>query len=161
MKTFWCMFIVLLAGSLFATSAEEIALEQVQEIYPVAAYLETGEINYYRVYCEDDSFLGYLLHSSPYCDDIIGFVGPTPLLIGFDENYIITGISLLPNDETPRWMRRVTNSDFLASWNGMELKQAKTEEVKLVTGATVSARAIKETLQKRIELFWEAKEKHQ
>ncbi len=158
MKIFWCMMIALITSSLFGTSVDYIALEQVRDIYPKAAYLEAGEIDNYRVHCEEDNFLGYLLHSSPFCDDIIGFVGPTPLLIGFDEDYIITGIALLPNDETPRWIRRVINSEFLESWDGLQLRAAKTEEIKLVTGATVSARAIKETIQKRIELFIEAKE---
>jgi len=158
MKFIWFMIVALAFSSLLGNSVDEIAFDYVREIYPEAASLEAEDIDYYRVHCEEDNFLGYLLHSSPFCDEIIGFVGPTPLLIGFDEDYIITGIALLPNDETPRWIRRVINSDFLESWDSLQLLAAKTEEVKLVSGATVSARAIKETIQKRIELFIEANE---
>lgn len=74
--------------------------------------------------------------------DIRGFRGETPLKITVKNGKIVS-VKALPNNETPAYFMKLTESGFLDSWNGMTVKEAALSDVDGVTGATYSSKAVK------------------
>lgn len=73
--------------------------------------------------------------------NVRGYAGPVPLLITLEKGKI-KNIRLLPNRETPRYLRRVQTSGLLQKWNGMKAADAEKAEVDAATGATYTSRAV-------------------
>jgi len=94
-----------------------------------------------------------VLSSSPGSDHIIGYAGPTPLLIGIDKDGRITGVHLLKSDESPGFVENIKMAGYMKSWDGKDWREAMTFEVDAVTGATATAKAIGDTLRNRLKLF--------
>lgn len=69
-----------------------------------------------------------------------GFMGPTPLFIAVSRKGKIISMAAAPNGETPEYFAKAKN--LLKAWNGKTLKQAKTYTPDVVTGATLSSKAI-------------------
>lgn len=90
-----------------------------------------------------------VIDTSNTCRSIRGFRGPVPLRIHVSGN-VITKIEALPNQETPAYFKKVTDSGLLKKWNGKTLKQAATMKVDAVSGATYSSRAVIRTVQKAV-----------
>ena len=90
----------------------------------------------------DNKLLGYAVYSKPASDSIRGYAGETPVLIALDAKQVITGVYLLPNSETPKFIQHVAASGFFGNWNGLTVKQAKKQKVDTVSGATFTSRAV-------------------
>ena len=73
--------------------------------------------------------------------DIMGYGGATPVEIRIKDGRI-TGITTLPNRETPEFFGAVRNSDLIDSFKGKTLQEASEEKVDAVSGATFSSAAI-------------------
>lgn len=127
-----------------------IDIERVTEFFPDAQRLQLLDTAYMDVYNADDVRLGSVLFSSPYSDEVIGYGGPTPLLIGVDTKGKIVGVQVLENAETPSFLRRVVRSGFLDNWNGLSVSDALQKEVDHVTGATFTSKAIAQSMQLRL-----------
>ena len=82
--------------------------------------------------------------------DVRGFNGTTPVEIDVVEGRIV-GIKALPNQETPRFFERVTQSGLLGKLNGKTLEEAKTVQLDAVSGATFSSNAIIENIRLGLE----------
>jgi hypothetical protein len=96
---------------------------------------------------------GGRIFTSPHCDHIRGYAGPVPLVIVIDKEERITDISLIGNDESPAFIERIRASGYLDSWDGMRWREAMTRDVDAVTEATVTSRAIADTLKCRLSLM--------
>ena len=81
------------------------------------------------------------LYTEEYCKDIIGFNGDIPMEINMVDGKI-ENINILDNDETPGFLRKVTNSELLESFYGLTPKEAIDLEIDAVSGATYSSTAI-------------------
>lgn len=73
--------------------------------------------------------------------DIRGFNGPTPLEIVLVDG-IVAEIKPLPNQETPGFFQRVTESGLLKAAVGKTAHEAAIHHYDAVTGATFSSRAV-------------------
>lgn len=93
-----------------------------------------------------------ILFTNECCQDISGFAGTIPL-----EIYVVEGkinyISILPNQETPGFMRKVTNSGLLEKFYGLTPKEAVTLDIDAVSGATYSSNAIIKSVKRRMEIY--------
>ncbi|MBR6878005.1 MAG: FMN-binding protein [Bacteroidales bacterium] len=125
-------------------------LTELATVYPKAAYVELTETATYIVKDKSGKAIGTVLLSSPYSDDIKGFNGPTPLQIALDKSGKILEVRVLDNNETPNFLKRVTSSEFMNSWNGMTVKEALAKEVDAVSGATFSSNSIQKSLKARL-----------
>ena len=128
-------------------------LTEVQTAFPKAMYVELTETATYAVKNDKGKVIGTVLLSSPYSDNIKGFNGPTPLQIALDENGKIIEVRVLSNNETPSFLNKVINAEFLNSWNGLTVKEALDKNVDAVSGATYSSNGIQQSLKARLEVY--------
>jgi hypothetical protein len=133
-------------------NAAPFTLEQVREVFPAATALGSyhDEERSYDVLSDDGKVLGRALSTSPDSDEIIGYAGPVPLLIGVDPTAKIVGIALLPNRESVNFMDHVKKSGLFKSWDGLGFAEAATKQVDAVSGATYSSTAVIKSLRKRL-----------
>ena len=82
--------------------------------------------------------------------EIIGFKGPTPLEISIYQG-VITDIKALPNQETPRFMKRVLDSGLLGRLDGKTLEEASQTQLDAVTGATFTSETLIENIRLGLE----------
>lgn len=126
-------------------------LTSLQTAFPKAAYVELTAEATYAVKDVKGKVIGTVLLSSPYSDGINGFNGPTPLQIALDNSGKIIEVRVLDNDETPNFLKRVTDAGYLDSWNGLTVEEALNKEVDAVSGATYSSRGIQNSLKARLQ----------
>jgi len=131
------------------------SLTDVQRIFGEAAMLKVGEADssITFVYNSHRELLGQVVCSSPYADSIIGYSGPTPLLIGISNCDTIVGINLLCNTESPGYIRKIEERDFFQRWNGLSVKEALESSVDAIAGATYSSDAIIQNLRVRLSKY--------
>ncbi|MCB4792368.1 MAG: RnfABCDGE type electron transport complex subunit G [Elusimicrobia bacterium] len=85
-----------------------------------------------------------------------GYGGMIDILAGIDEQDRVTKVKVLKHTETPGLGNRVERDDFLSQFTGKNLaaiflkKDNPNGEIEAVTGATVSSRAIVESVKKAL-----------
>lgn len=98
------------------------------------------------VYDAQNNLLGYVVYSKPASDGIKGYAGETPVMIAFNTKKVITGVYLLQNQETPKFVERVEKAGYFDNWNGLTVKKALKREVDAVSGATFTSRAVAQSV---------------
>ncbi|WP_092437257.1 4Fe-4S binding protein [Williamwhitmania taraxaci] len=131
------------------------SLGDVQRLFDAAAMLKVGEADSSITFVYDShrELLGQVVCSGPYADSIIGYSGPTPLLIGISNCDTIVGINLLRNTESPGYIRRLEGKDFFKRWNGLSVKDALASNVDAIAGATYSSDAIIQNMRIRLSKY--------
>ena len=87
----------------------------------------------------------YVVNTTSLCSNVKGFKGTTPLEVYIKNNKVVK-VEALPNREGPKFYDKVKQGLF-PKFNGMKLsKAAKAESLDGVTGATYTARAVKENV---------------
>ena len=114
--------------------------------FPTAKNLKKVD-KWTEVYDAQKRLLGYVLYSKPASDGIKGYAGETPVMIAFNLKKKITGVYLLANQETPRFVQRVEQAGYFDSWNGLSIKKARKKKVDTVSGATFTTRAVAQSVQ--------------
>jgi len=76
----------------------------------------------------------------------IGYAGETPLQIVLSNDGKIINVVFLPNNETPGFIRRIENSGFMDSWNGLTVGEAINKRVDAMSGATMTTQSVINTL---------------
>lgn len=142
----------------FETAKKEAAIpvlnDEFMQLFPGAAEIQETDTALFRVQNANDSTLGYLVYTSPYTDHILGFGGPTPLVIVLNADKEILDVTLLPeNEESGSYMDYVIQSGLLDSWDQLDLNKALSRKVNAVSGATMSSEAIIETFQHRLSML--------
>lgn len=122
-------------------SITEFKPQDVKSLFPVYTRIEQVKQSVYKVY-EGEKFIGTLLNSSPKADSIVGYVNSTPLLVGLNTQNTIIGIQLLPNRESPDFIKKIVNSGMLERWKGTNIVNLSALNVDGVSGATYSSQAI-------------------
>jgi Na+-translocating ferredoxin:NAD+ oxidoreductase RnfG subunit len=118
-----------------------VAIENIQEIYPKAAYFTENRLGAFDVFDNNRDKMGAALLSSNYSQQF-GYSGHVPLLIGVDDNLTITKIILLPNNETSDYIVPIYGDKFIGKWQGVRLEDAIQFQVDVVSGATHTSRAV-------------------
>ncbi|MDR1729885.1 MAG: FMN-binding protein [Prevotellaceae bacterium] len=124
--------------------------EQLKRLFPEGATTQPADTSEYLVFDRTQQKIGRAILSSPSADNIVGFFGPVPLLIGIDLKGNITGVLLLENRETAEYVVQVENSGLLSQWDGLPAKEALEKQVDAVSGATLTSKAVIRTFQKRV-----------
>lgn len=81
------------------------------------------------------------INTTDLCKDIVGFNGPVPVEISVFQG-VVTDIKMLPNQETPRFLKMVEASGLAQKLVGKTLDEAKDVELDAVTGATYTSNAL-------------------
>ncbi len=147
---YYLLFILLAAVAisggrdfLFSKDAVEVhvGLAEIQAVYPEATHFEKNRYDVYEVYAANGQRSGSAFLSSNYSQHY-GYAGIVPLLIGVDENLVISKIVVLPNNETGDYVEAIYSDKFIGSWQGLNLADAMQLQVDVVSGATHTSRAV-------------------
>lgn len=92
----------------------------------------------------------YIVDTSAICD-AKGYKGATPLLVYIKDDKVVN-VEPLANNETPSYFRRL-KKDFMQLWNGHTVAEAADLDVNCRTGATYSAKAVKQNIDAALEYY--------
>ena len=159
----WLILVALLAVitvSVFRPEKEKsdenlpsVGLSEVQGLFPEARQVLLLDTSYFAVKNDANETIGSVLLSSPYSDGVKGYAGKIPLLIALDRNGKIMQVKLLDNQETPGFLKRVTDAGYLESWNGLSVDEALQKDVDAISGATYSSMGIQNSLKARLAVL--------
>lgn len=115
----------------------------VAQFFGHAALLTTDDSVMYEVRTVDEphALSGYLIAGRQADNSARGFGGPVSVVIFLDREMIVRGVSMLPNNETPRFVRRLAEARFLEKWNGRHLYD-RIPDVDALSGATHTSQAV-------------------
>lgn len=137
-----------------AAEAETVALADVAVLFPAAG--GWGDIDPRTgarwIVDADGRPLGVIVQTSPQADHIVGFSGPTNLLVGFDHEQRIIGVTILWSRDTREHVQAVLDEPrFLASYAGQTWERAASgNDVDAVSGATLTSLAIAQSIVHRL-----------
>ena len=90
------------------------------------------------------------VNTTTLASDVEGFNGPTPVEITVVKGKI-SGIKLLPNEETPAFLQSVIDAGLLKALNGKTVEEASKVKLDAVSGATYSSKAIIENIRRGLD----------
>ena len=93
----------------------------------------------------------YIINTTELGKDIEGYNGPTPMKIYISKNKV-EKIEFLKSMESPKYYAKVKKT-LQDKWNGLKVKDAKTQKVDIVTGATFSSEAVIKNVQLAIDYY--------
>ena len=93
----------------------------------------------------------YVINTTTLGSDIEGYNGSTPLKIYIKKNKV-ERIEFLKSMETPKYYAKVKKA-LMDKWNGLKVKDAKMQQVDIVTGATYSSEAVIKNVQVGLEYY--------
>ncbi|MEZ5943730.1 MAG: FMN-binding protein [Planctomycetaceae bacterium] len=123
-----------------------VTLEDVQHVLPnVASFGQPNERTLARpVLDADGEVLGHAVQTAPDSNGIIGFSGPSNLLLVFDKGGVLLDVRVLFSGDTRDHVERVkTDEGFLPRFRGMTWNElANSTHVDGVSGATLTSMAM-------------------
>ncbi len=93
----------------------------------------------------------YVVNTTTLGQDIIGYIGITPVKIYIKKNKVVK-VEALKNEETPKYFAKVKKG-LLDKWNGQKVNDAIKLKVDGVTGATISSDALIENVHLGLEYY--------
>ncbi len=138
-----------------ARQQEPVSVEVLRQFFPAASAaggLFDPKRRTQQVVDDAEKPLGYVVQTSPASDQIIGFSGPTNLLLAFTPDDRITGIHVLWSRDTRDHLELIErDGSFLETWNGKSWEEAaNSSHVDGVSGATLTSFAIAEAITTRL-----------
>lgn len=144
----------LLAGVYSLTSAKIIAQAQreevvsLKEVVPLAETfepVESGEdILYYNAYDKEKKLIGVAFKASGK-----GYSSTIETMVGMLKDGTITAIKVLSQTETPGLGARVVEPAFTSQFNNKNTLELR--DVQAITGATISSKAVIDSVTKKSE----------
>lgn len=86
-----------------------------------------------------------VINTTELCKDVIGYDGPTPLVIKVVGG-VVASVEALPNTESPSYFERVIKGGLLKAVVGKKVSEAAKMPLDAVSGATYSSEAVIENL---------------
>ncbi len=135
--------------------AENVAREKeaaISAIFPnatenTAIELDKDGMNALYIVYSNGKAIGYTAEVAP-----LGFGGELTLMVGVDVNGNIAGVKLISHSETPGLGSRVGDAGYLAQYIGRN-SAAIDAGVDLITGSTVSSKAVLEGVKTAVSVF--------
>lgn len=139
-------------ASLRYGSSDKVSLADAQMFYRSAARLGDGDrrLGGQTVFDAQNQPLGLVLTTSPHTDDIIGYSGPSNLLIALDSQQRVMGARLLASGDTQAHVEQVRDRDaFWIQFIGWRRNTAE-HRVEGVSGSTLTSLAMVEAIARRL-----------
>ena len=144
----------LLAGMNSLTKSRIIAQAQAEEeaslreVIPEGVYFEAvksgSDIIYYKAYAQERKLIGFAFKASGK-----GYSSTIETMVGMKNDGTITTIKILSQNETPGLGAQVTKPSFSKQFNHKNLQGLS--EVQAITGATISSKAVIDSVKKKAE----------
>ncbi|MGI6395268.1 MAG: FMN-binding protein [bacterium] len=132
----------------------EVSTEEAKEIFSDARFLELQNDNcFYVVKNQKGEKRGEVISVKNDKEDFNGYGGKLRVIVGIDNKGKVAGIKMGRNYESASFLEAMQEEDFFDNWKGLSLEDALNKEVDAVTGATVSAKAVTEMVNKNISAY--------
>jgi Na+-translocating ferredoxin:NAD+ oxidoreductase RnfG subunit len=125
----------------------------VRDFFPNAASLDAPASTSATQAVRDASgtVLGLVTQTSPDSDRIIGYSGPSNLLIVMNPRGVVTGLRVLHSSDTPDHVAEViAHRPFFRQFNDMQMGHLKPQQIDGVTGATLTSGAMAEGILRKL-----------
>lgn len=93
----------------------------------------------------------YVIDTTTLGKNVEGYQAPTPLKV-YIKNDKVEKIEFLKSQETPKYYIKVKKA-LVDKWNGLTVKNAKKQQVDVVTGATFSSEAVIENVHLALDYY--------
>ncbi len=93
----------------------------------------------------------FVINTTELGKDVEGYQGTTPLKV-YIKSDKVEKIEFLKSTETPKYYVKVKKA-LQDKWNGKKVKEAKTMQVDVVTGATFSSEAVIENVRRALDYY--------
>lgn len=131
----------------------EIPLDFVCQHYGADVEILTSDDIFYEVIQKSDGQrVGSVISSVKFSSQYGGYSGAVPVIILLDQTNVITGVKLLKNRETRKFVSRIVNAGFFEQWNGKHIADLNFS-ADAVSGATISSEAIIKNIDVAISSF--------
>ncbi|MBE6632713.1 MAG: RnfABCDGE type electron transport complex subunit G [Ruminococcaceae bacterium] len=136
------------AGVNFLTEAKYAENLTEQKRQAISEIYMGMEIEYRRLNDENSSEIVYEVLSEGsivgYCVEVAspGFGGDITMMVGFEADRSVRGVSIVSLNETPGLGSKVNDPAFLGQYRGAVSQVAVGEEIDAITGATISSKAV-------------------
>lgn len=134
-------------------SRGRLTIRQARRFFPTADRLQLRDADrgLHMVLNSRGDPVGALLRTSPFTDRIIGYSGPSDVLIALDMAGAIAGVEVLRSGDTPEYVEQVKRSPaFLKTFQGWNPAERAPPGVDAVSGATLTSLAMAESIQQRL-----------
>lgn len=131
----------------------EITLAQARSFFPNAdsVVLHDIERGLHHALDAEGKPIGTLLATSPETDGIIGYSGPSNILVALDESGAVAGVELISSADTPEHVELITkDKTFFKPFLGWKPSSGPPPAISAVSGATLTSYAMAESLAKRL-----------
>lgn len=132
--------------------ASPFTLADARLVFPEAARIgHRDSRDAFAVFDGRNELIGYALTTSPLADDIIGYSGPSNLLIGLNPDGRVAAVKLVSSRDTPAHLAEINRSksywDRFSTWSTHEDNSTNVESV---SGSTLTSLAMAEAVERRI-----------
>ena len=93
----------------------------------------------------------YIIDTTELGKNVEGYQAPTPLKV-YIKNDKVEKIEFLKSQETPKYYVKVKKA-LSEKWNGLKVKDAKAQQVDVVSGATFSSEAVIENVRLALDYY--------
>lgn len=132
--------------------ADEVSLDDAKRFFPAAAKLATGDarLGGQAVLDAKGKPLGLLLTTSPHADDLIGYSGPSNLLIALDLQQQVIGVHILSSGDTPSHVEQIREQrSFWKQFVGIN-QSTRRDKIDAVSGSTLTSLTFAEAIERRL-----------
>jgi len=128
-----------------------LTLDDARAFFPEAKRLRSGPNQTLDIQDASGNRLGRLVTTSPDADAIIGYAGPSNVLVALDLEEKIVGTRILSSEDTPDHVEPLRRDPaFQASFKGWRPTTQPAPALSAYAGSTLTAYAITESIQKRL-----------
>ncbi len=130
-----------------------VILQEAQDVFPLATRLGPRDLqrNSHKVFDKDGELLGVVLKTSPSMDDLVGYSGPSNVLIALSPDGSVRRVKLLSSDDTPAHVEQVARDiEFWRQVEGWSPTAMNLPELDAVSGSTLTSLAILESIHERL-----------
>jgi NosR/NirI family nitrous oxide reductase transcriptional regulator len=130
-----------------------VSLAQAQRVFPTAERLgkRAPQQNSHPVLDGAGNLLGTVLRTSPDTDDLIGYSGPSDLVVGLNPTGGVEAVRLLTSQDTPSHVDAVNRSaSFWSRFQGWKPAEEPLPSIDAVSGSTLTSLALAEAIERRL-----------
>jgi NosR/NirI family transcriptional regulator, nitrous oxide reductase regulator len=136
-----------------------LQLSEIRELLPDAAALTDNSERFGKdVADKDGRRIGFAIRTSPNCNNIIGYCGPTDALIVFDKDFKALGVRIRSSYDTKEHVGDVKGDPYFLklwdgkTWDAIAHMDIKKEGIEGVSGATLTSMAVAESVVRRLSI---------
>jgi NosR/NirI family nitrous oxide reductase transcriptional regulator len=128
-----------------------LGLDDAKAFFPGAKRLKSGPNQTLLVQDQAGNRLGRLVTTAPDADSILGYAGPSNVLVALDNQEKIVGTRILSSEDTPEHVDQLRSRPaFEKSFKDWRPTTQPAPKLEAYAGSTLTAYAITESIQKRL-----------